>query len=596
MLRVISTSLIMFFVTQSVATGKPTLLIHKKEYIFYNFISIFCLYSFFNMLFWNYEFNFLILISLLFVLSLAMFYVHEFRGTNINFSDISSIGTAKEVAAGYEYKIMSVAAIVLTMILIEYILHFFVFKIKLLDNYHKVINGIDSVNIDIYRLFWHEVLHIILFFVSFFILRDKISDSKFDYSLSAGENEGYIYNFISSIPIFHKANTLYGDSEIVAKRFLSDIFKKTDIDLNIAFTKYAHNYVNVIKRELREKNVKTEDLPHIIVIMNESFGSIHNSIKTNIPVTPFFDSLSGVTKGNLYVNTFGGGTANTEFEFLTYMTVGNYEYPVMPYNSFVKREKHSLARYFNEIGYNTIAMHPYTATNYNRNKVYKYFGFNELVFIDGFKNKELVRNYISDKCMYDAVIEKYEANKSEGNKMFLFGVTMQNHSGYQKFEGASVLSHLTDYNNRASIDSYLSLMKISDEALKDLIKYFDSAADRVIILFFGDHNASFGTDLNKLLYGYEAKYEFGNEYKTPFFIYDNKNKLKKKIDNISANFLSLELLNAAGLPFDPLQKVLNDVYSKYSAYNYHMCRERNSGTVEPIGIDDYLKLEREYFK
>ena len=173
---------------------------------------------------------------------------------------------------------------------------------------------------------------------------------------------------------------------------------------------------------------------------------------------------------------------------------------------------------------------------------------------------------------------------------------MQNHSGYQKFEGESVLSHLTDYNNRASIDSYLSLMKISDEALKDLIKYFDSAADRVIILFFGDHNASFGTDLNKLLYGYEAKYEFGNEYKTPFFIYDNKNKLKKKIDNISANFLSLELLNAAGLPFDPLQKVLNDVYSKYSAYNYHMCRERNSGTVEPIGIDDYLKLEREYLK
>jgi phosphoglycerol transferase MdoB-like AlkP superfamily enzyme len=330
--------------------------------------------------------------------------------------------------------------------------------------------------------------------------------------------------------------------------------------------------------------------------MNESFGSAHRRIKTNMAVTPYYDSLTKVTKGNLYVNTFGGGTANTEFEFLTGMTIGNYPYPVMPYNNFVKRNKYSIARYFNNLGYKTVAMHPYTATNYHRDKVYKRFGFDELMFFEDFRNKQYVRNFVSDRSMYEEVIRKFRNTRASGQKLFLFGITMQNHSGYKDFDGAEILSHMTNYKDREAVDSYLSLMKISDTAIELLIDYFDRVEDHVIILFFGDHNASFGTEINKIVYDQGLNYECSNAYMTPFFIYDNKNRKDEYIDAISANFLSIELLKRANLPFDILHDMLNDLYKKYSVYNYHKALKRDDDKLCDIPNDKFMKLEKEYLK
>ena len=313
-------------------------------------------------------------------------------------------------------------------------------------------------------------------------------------------------------------------------------------------------------------------------------------------VTPYFDSLKGLTKGNLYVNTFGGGTANTEFEFLTGMTIGNYEYPVMPYNNFVKRDKYSLARFFKNIGYKTVAMHPYTATNYHRDKVYKRFGFDELRFFDEFKNKDTVRNFVSDESFYREVIDRYNDAIKLDEKMFLFGITMQNHSGYKYFDGAEVSSELSVDADKESLDSYLSLMKISDTALKTLIDYFKSVKEHVIILFFGDHNASFGSKINELVYDDSTFYECTNAYETPFFIYDNKKSEDKYIDGVSANFLSLELLNAADLPKDNLHLLLDKVYKEKSVYNYHKMKTRDSDELYDIPHDTYFKLEREYLR
>jgi phosphoglycerol transferase MdoB-like AlkP superfamily enzyme len=60
--------------------------------------------------------------------------------------------------------------------------------------------------------------------------------------------------------------------------------------------------------------------PNIIAIMCESYADLTcvADFATSQEVTPFYDSISdNVIKGNLYVSTYGGGTANSEFEFLT---------------------------------------------------------------------------------------------------------------------------------------------------------------------------------------------------------------------------------------------------------------------------------------
>ena len=60
--------------------------------------------------------------------------------------------------------------------------------------------------------------------------------------------------------------------------------------------------------------------PNIIVVMNESFSdlSVLSPELTNEGYMPYFNSLTeDVIKGYAYVSTIGGGTSNSEYEFLT---------------------------------------------------------------------------------------------------------------------------------------------------------------------------------------------------------------------------------------------------------------------------------------
>ena len=268
----------------------------------------------------------------------------------------------------------------------------------------------------------------------------------------------------------------------------------------------------------------------------------------------------------------------------------------MPYNNFVNKDQYSLARYFNKLKYETIAMHPYTATNYHRDKVYKRFGFEKLLFYNDFTYRDTVRNFVSDEAFYKEVIHQYEIRKNGDKKLFIFGITMQNHSGYQKFDGMEVSAEIGNLEGKISLDSYLSLMRISDEAIKTLIEYFEKTDEHVVILFFGDHNASFGTEINKQVYEESIDYECLAQYQTPFFIYDNKEKIDDYVDATSANFLSLELIKKSKLPYDRFHSFLKDVYDKYSAYNYHKRKERADGKLSFITFDNYMKIEEEYLK
>ena len=137
-------------------------------------------------------------------------------------------------------------------------------------------------------------------------------------------------------------------------------------------------------------------------------------------------------------------------------------------------------------------------------------------------------------------------------------------------------------------------MKISDDSLKILFDYFKKENEQVIILFFGDHNASFGNDINKYIYDDNIEYECTRQYITPFFIYDNKNDYDKFIDGISANFLSIELLKCANLPFDSLHNIIDEIYEQYPIYNYHKRKSALDNKLSKIPIDKYIKLERDY--
>ena len=112
-----------------------------------------------------------------------------------------------------------------------------------------------------------------------------------------------------------------------------------------------------------------------------------------------------------------------------------------------------------------MAMHPNLSGNWNRKEVYGYMGFDEFISSSGYQDSERLRNYVSDRANYQRLIERYE-EKEEGEKFFVFNVTMQNHGGYEEaFDDFQERIHVTgEYAGYPQTDRFLSLMRESDDA------------------------------------------------------------------------------------------------------------------------------------
>lgn len=343
--------------------------------------------------------------------------------------------------------------------------------------------------------------------------------------------------------------------------------------------------------------------PNIIVIMNEAFSdlSVLGDFETNTDVMPFIHSLSENTqKGWLYTSVKGGNTANTEFEFLTGMSM--YYLPVgsIPYQQYIRSDLPSLAGQLKSAGYTSVALHPYYSTGWNRNKIYDYMGFDEKYFRDSFVNPEKLRTYISDWSTFEKIIERFEAKDSD-ERMFFFDVTMQNHGSYVKrYDNFVPDVTVVDGSGRylAATEQYLSLIKRSDEAFEQLVQYFANQSEPTIILMFGDHQPADyvvtaiddgKTDEDSLSHSMQERYDRSERYKVPFIMWANYDIEESTGERTSANYLAVRLLEAAGLPLTDFQQFLKELSADVPVITAH--DSLIYGSEEIKGLDDYFYLQ-----
>ena len=64
---------------------------------------------------------------------------------------------------------------------------------------------------------------------------------------------------------------------------------------------------------------------------------------------------------------------------------------------------------------------------------------------------------------------------------------MQNHGGYTDTYYGFDNTVTEDKLNNSALDQYLSLIKMTDEDLKNLSEYFSNVDEKTIVVFFGDH-------------------------------------------------------------------------------------------------------------
>lgn len=313
-----------------------------------------------------------------------------------------------------------------------------------------------------------------------------------------------------------------------------------------------------------EEDPTSSHKPNIIAIMNESFSDlgIFGEIGGQEDYMPFLHSLTENTvRGQLVVPVLGGGTCNTEYEFLTGNTCFMLREGSYPMQQFVTNPSPSIVTTLEAQGYQSVGIHPYNPNGWNRNRAYPLLGFDRFLSIDDFTDPEYVRDYISDRSSYQKIIEQYE-NKEEG-PIFIFNVTMQNHAGYgipyDNFEDSYSFPGDSQYPQGKQ---YLSLVQESDEAFRELVEYFEQADEDTIILFFGDHQPALGDGFTDFLADSGTLSERDSKiskYLVPFYIWANYPISEEEIGTISVNYLSTLLLKTAGVELTPYNEYLADL-------------------------------------
>ena len=292
----------------------------------------------------------------------------------------------------------------------------------------------------------------------------------------------------------------------------------------------------------------SSEKPNVIVIMNESLADLTSLWELEVSPDPlaYIHSLKANTiHGNLYVSAYGGATCNTEHSFLT----GTAPAPAleMPLLATVLEDTPSLAWQMKANDYTTIAMHPHFAANYQRETVYPRLGFDFFLHAEHFKEAERWRFCVRDEDCYRKIISLFE-EKNENEKLFIFNVTLQNHGGYLTGEVPKQLELNTEYEDPV-LQEYLDLIYVSDQALKELIDYFEQQDEPTVILFFGDHQPNLDMSTYVKREGLTAMEQSLTQYITPFFIWSNTGELQPEyVEALSVNYLAAYLMKKVDLP------------------------------------------------
>lgn len=310
--------------------------------------------------------------------------------------------------------------------------------------------------------------------------------------------------------------------------------------------------------EGEKKEVKgPRKTPNIIVIMNESFADL--KAVGDLPVTqdymPYFRGLDNTIKGYTYASIFGGNTANSEFEFLTGNTLAFLPDNSVPYQLFLRDQVPGLTHALKDQGFGPcFALHPYYKTGYSRYKVYPLMGFDQFYTSDDFSIfTDTVNYHITDYEDYKKITDLYERKKEKDVPFYMFNVTMQNHGSYDGslYETGDDILLEGSYQWYDRTEQYLNMIKMSDDALKYLVEYFDKVKDPTVILFFGDHQPDLDESFYNALVGGDISELEGEEleklYKVPFLIWANYDIKERNVDKTSMNYLSTYLAEVSGI-------------------------------------------------
>ncbi len=286
---------------------------------------------------------------------------------------------------------------------------------------------------------------------------------------------------------------------------------KPKIDDNFGFDIAAHEFREFYKEEAKNKKDSTNEYTgiyegkNLLVIHAESIQNFLINLKINgNEVTP---NLNNLINKSLYFNKFypqitTGTSSDTEFTFETGLLPSTSG---ITFVSYFDREYEGISKALNKKGYYTFVLHANNGDYWNRNEMYKTFGYDKYYSEDSFviSEEDIIGLGLSDKEFFkQSTILLKEIN--EFKKPF-YGkvITLSNHSPFDQVDKYGEFD--VGYLEGREMGNYLKSAHYADEALGEFFKLLEESGilENTVIVLYGDHEARISKSEFNYMYNYD---------------------------------------------------------------------------------------------
>lgn len=288
-----------------------------------------------------------------------------------------------------------------------------------------------------------------------------------------------------------------------------------------------------------------EKRPNIIFLQLESFfdPTLVNFLNiSEDPIPTFRKLMKEYSSGYYKVPSVGAGTANTEFESITGMSLRYFGPGEYPYKSILKETTCESAPYvLKNLGYSTHAIHNNEANFYGRKNVFANLGF------DSFTSEE----YMSEQddtnpndWMRDRNLTKYimEALESSDDPDYIYTISVQGHGDYPEEPMIDDPKITVTGGESEAVNNkweyYCNQIYEMDQFVKELTETLSKYDEDVVLVMYGDHLPTMGLKVKDV----KNRYLFQTEY----VIWDNMG-LEKKDANVAAYQMAAEVMDRVGI-------------------------------------------------
>ncbi len=330
---------------------------------------------------------------------------------------------------------------------------------------------------------------------------------------------------------------------------------------------YSDETVSDILSQLKDTPVATQSHPNVIFVQLESFvdpAYVKWLTCSENPVPVFTQLKENYPHGFLTVPSTGTGTANTEFEVLTGMSLRYFGAGEFPYQTILRRSTCESANYnLKAFDYRCHAIHNNSATFYGRYSVYSMLGFDTYTSLEYMNDVSYnpigwAEDHILTQQILDALDE-------DDRRDFVYAISVQPHGKYpveplENWQPTITAKGCENQKEQYQWEYFLDQLQRADQFIGNLVSALEDREELVVLVLFGDHQPNLELEAEDL--------SSGSLFQTEYVIWNNFD-LDIPSKDLYSYQLTAHVQQMLGMSSGELTKLHQD-FSEDSQYQHYL--------------------------